>query len=251
MKKCILMALWALTALFLLAGCGKKTPAGTWIIAADNDLSPFIYAGADGKAAGLDAEILEAIAEDQGFRYELRLSDWNTAMGVFTSHQAQVLLGSLASNQERADGGWYFSSSFYDGVTQSMAMEPSSDTNTLEDLAGKAVAVVSGSLGAEYAKSLKDQYGFSIATYKDSHAMYAAVLDGTAAACFEDTEAMRDSIESGIGLQMVESSESRPVGYCVAVCNAENRTFLELFDKGLENVKANGTCDRLLAKYTK
>ena len=141
MKKCILMALWALTALFLLAGCGKKTPAGTWIIAADNDLSPFIYAGADGKAAGLDAEILEAIAEDQGFRYELRLSDWNTAMGVFTSHQAQVLLGSLASNQERADGGWYFSSSFYDGVTQSMAMEPSSDTNTLEDLAGKAVAI--------------------------------------------------------------------------------------------------------------
>ena len=76
MKKCILMALWALTALFLLAGCGKKTPAGTWIIAADNDLSPFIYAGDDGKAAGLDAEILEAIAEDQGFRYELRLSDW-------------------------------------------------------------------------------------------------------------------------------------------------------------------------------
>ena len=50
MKKCILLALWALTALFLLAGCGKKTPAGTWIIAADNDLSPFIYAGADGTA---------------------------------------------------------------------------------------------------------------------------------------------------------------------------------------------------------
>ena len=88
MKKCILLVLWALTALFLLAGCGKKTPAGTWIIAADNDLSPFIYAGDDGKAAGLDAEILEAIAEDQGFRYELRLSDWNTAMGVFTSSGA-------------------------------------------------------------------------------------------------------------------------------------------------------------------
>ena len=251
MKKAIAFILCAAMAGLLLVGCGQNHPENTWVIAVDRDLSPFLYEGDDGKMAGIAVDILEAIAEDQGFRYELRLSDWNTAMGVFTSHQAQVLLGSLASNQERADGGWYFSSSFYDGVTQSMAMEPSSDTNTLEDLAGKAVAVVSGSLGAEYAKSLKDQYGFSIATYKDSHAMYAAVLDGTAAACFEDTEAMRDSIESGIGLQMVESSESRPVGYCVAVCNAENRTFLELFDKGLENIKANGTYDRLLAKYAK
>lgn len=100
-------------------------------------------------------------------------------MSVFTSHQAQVLMGSIASSQERIDGGWFFSHSFYNGVTQSMAMEPSSDTNTLEDLAGKAVAVVSGTLGAAYAESVKDKYGFSIATFSDSHSMYAAVLKGS------------------------------------------------------------------------
>ena len=161
MKRIISFFLCVLMTAALLAGCGDRKQRTTWIIAVDGDFSPFVCADADGKAVGLDVELLDAIARDQNFRYELRPSDWDTAMSVFTSHQAQVLMGSIASSQERIDGGWFFSHSFYDGVTQSMAMEPSSDTNTLADLAGKAVAVVSGTLGAAYAEGVKDKYGFS------------------------------------------------------------------------------------------
>ena len=139
MKRIISFFLCVLMTAALLAGCGDRKQRTTWIIAVDGDFSPFVCADANGKAVGLDVELLDAIARDQNFRYELRPSDWDTAMSVFTSHQAQVLMGSIASSQERIDGGWFFSHSFYDGVTQSMAMEPSSDTNTLEDLAGKAV----------------------------------------------------------------------------------------------------------------
>ena len=125
MKRIVSLTLCMLMVAALLAGCGSQKPRTTWVIAVDGDFSPFVYADADGKAAGLDVEILDAIARDQNFRYELHPSDWDTAMGVFTSHQAQVLMGSIASSQDRIDGGWYFSQSFYDGVTQSMAMEPS------------------------------------------------------------------------------------------------------------------------------
>ena len=158
-------------------------------------------------------------------------------------------MGSIASSQERIDGGWFFSHSFYDGVTQSMAMEPSSDTNTLEDLAGKAVAVVSGTLGAAYAESVKDKYGFSIATFSDSHSMYAAVLKGQAAACFEDTPALRDSIAGGVALELVPGSEGAASDYCVAICDEKDRPFLELFNQGLANIRANGIYDAILAKY--
>ena len=103
----------------LLAGCGDRKQRNTWIIAVGGDFSPFVCADANGKAVALDVELLDAIARDQNFRYELRPSDWDTAMSVFTSHQAQVLMGSIASSQERIDGGWFFSHSFYNGVTQS------------------------------------------------------------------------------------------------------------------------------------
>lgn len=249
MKRIVSLILCVLMTAALLTGCGSQKPRTTWVIAVDGDFSPFVYADADGKAAGLDVEILDAIARDQNFRYELHPSDWDTAMGVFTSHQAQVLMGSIASSQDRIDGGWYFSQSFYDGVTQSMAMEPSSDTNTLADLAGKAVAVVSGTLGAAYAESVKDTYGFSIATFSDSHAMYAAVLKGRAAACFEDTPALRDSIAGGVALEMVPGSEGAASDYCVAICDEKDQPFLELFNQGLANIRANGVYDAILAKY--
>lgn len=249
MKRIISLLLCVLMAASVLGGCGIRKKHGTWIIAVDGDFSPFVYADADGKVSGLDVELLDAIARDQGFQYELRPSDWDTAMSVFTSHQAQVLMGSIASSQERIDGGWFFSDSFYSGVTQSMAMEPSSDTNTLEDLAGKAVAVVSGTLGAAYAESVKDQYGFSIATFSDSHAMYAAVLKGQAAACFEDTPALEDSIAAGVALELVPGSGGAASDYCVAICDGKNQSFLELFNQGLANIRADGTYDAILAKY--
>ena len=249
MKRIISFFLCVLMTAALLAGCGDRKQRTTWIIAVDGDFSPFVCADANGEAVGLDVELLDAIARDQNFRYELRPSDWDTAMSVFTSHQAQVLMGSIASSQERIDGGWFFSHSFYNGVTQSMAMEPSSDTNTLEDLAGKAVAVVSGTLGAAYAESVKDKYGFSIATFSDSHSMYAAVLEGRAAACFEDTPALRGSIAGGVALELVPGSEGAASDYCVAICDEKDRPFLELFNQGLANIRANGIYDAILAKY--
>lgn len=249
MKRRITITLCLLLLAALLASCAKKEETTTWIIAADRDLSPFVYEDESGNAAGMDVDILNAIAVDQGFRFEIRLSDWDTATGIFSSHQAHVLMGSVAASPERADSGWFFSQSYYAGITQSMAMEPSSDTNTLSDLAGKAVAVVSGTLGAAYAQQLKDPYGFSIATFSESHAMYNAVLSGQAAACFEDTPALRDSIASGVPLQIVEGSQGDATDYCVAVCKEENLPFLDLFNAGLAHIRANGIYDSIVKQY--
>ena len=132
-----------------------------------------------------------------------------------------------------------------------MAMVSGSDAITPDELAGNAVAVVSGTVGATYAQSIKDRYGFSIATFNDSPSMYESVLKGHAAACFADTPVLRRSIENGVALEIVDGSESEAVGYCAAVCDGKNRPFLELFDRGLEHIRASGVYDRILAKYTK
>ena len=248
-KRISALLLCALLLCAMLTACGKKKTDGAWVIAVDNDFAPFSSADENGDLVGMNVELLTAIAADQGFSYELRGSDWNGAVGAFTSHQAQVLMGSITATQERMDEGWSFSDSYFDGVTQIMAMEPGSDTNTLSDLAGKGVAVVSGSLGAAYAESLKDEYGFSVATFNDSHTMYKNVLSGRLAACFEDTLALQQSIDSGVALEIVEESESSPVGYCVCVRDEENLPFLELFNAGLANIRANGTYDRIVSKY--
>ena len=56
-----------------------------------------------------------------------------------------------------------------------------------DDLKGKKVAVKTASMSADYAESIKDQYGFEITYFEDSPTMYQAVVGGQVAACFDDT----------------------------------------------------------------
>ena len=46
---------------------GKK-----WVVATDTVFKPFEYTDASGNFVGIDVDILAAIAEDQGFEYELK-----------------------------------------------------------------------------------------------------------------------------------------------------------------------------------
>ena len=69
---------------------------------------------------------------------------------------------------------------------QSMAVAENSDITGFDDLSGKKVAVKTASMSADYAESIKDQYGFEITYFEDSPTMYQAVVGGQVAACFDD-----------------------------------------------------------------
>ena len=47
----------------------------------------------------------------------------------------------------------------------------------------------------------------------------------------------------------VPGSEGAASDYCVAICDEKDRPFLELFNQGLANIRANGIYDAILAKY--
>ncbi|MFR5868704.1 MAG: transporter substrate-binding domain-containing protein, partial [Acutalibacteraceae bacterium] len=76
MKKALLLMMSAMLAVGVLAGCGggdKKADSGKkWIVATDTVFKPFEYTDKDGNFVGIDVDILAAVAEDQGFDYELK-----------------------------------------------------------------------------------------------------------------------------------------------------------------------------------
>ena len=56
---------------------GKK-----WIIATDTAFKPFEYKDDSGEYVGIDVDILAAIAEDQGFDYELQALGWDASIAA-------------------------------------------------------------------------------------------------------------------------------------------------------------------------
>ena len=273
MKKPLAALLCAIMVAGALTGCGSKTtetkaPETTaetnasettgetktaeatgdkvWVIATDTVFRPFEYTNENNEFVGIDVDILAAIAEDQGFKYELQSLGWDAAVAAVQAGQADGLIAGATIKQERNDSGWIFSEGYYN-ATQTFVVPAESDIASFEDLAGKNVAVKNGTAGADFANSLKDQYGFTVTVFEDSPTMYQDVLLGNSAACIEDTPIMADNIKTGgLALKIPEGMESEGAPYGFAIMDQNNQELLDMFNAGLANIKESGKYDDVL-----
>ena len=226
------------------AASGKK-----WVIASDTVFKPFEYTDASGNFVGIDVDIVAAVAADQGFDYEIKSLGWDAAIAACQAGQADGMIAGASITEERKANGWLFSDGYYT-ATQSMTVAADSDITGFDGLKGKDVAVKTGTQGAAYAETLKDEYGFNLVYFEDSPTMYQAVLGGQCVACFEDTPIMQATIkDNGLALKCLEDTANAGGDYGFAIFNADNQELLDMFNTGLANIKANGTYDQILAKY--
>lgn len=221
----------------------------TWVIAMDTVFRPFEYTDENGEFVGIDVDIIKAVAANQGFNIDIQSLGWDAAVTAVQAGQADALLAGASITDERKANGWIFSDSYYDSY-QVFAAKADSGIESLDDLKGKTIAVKNATAGANYAESLKDKYGFKVDTYEDSPTMYQAVVLGQADACVEDKPIMADNIKTGgLDLTIVESTASEVAPYGFAIMNKDNQELLDMFNKGLQEIKDNGTYDEILNKY--
>ncbi len=285
MKKKLALLLCAVMTAGMLVGCGSSSDSGSsaaqetqapetsaaddaeaeddatadsesssdkvWVVATDTVFKPFEYTNEDNEFVGIDVDILAAIAEDQGFEYELQSLGWDSGVAAVQAGQADALIAGATIKQERIDSGWIFSDGYYD-ATQTFVIPTDSDITSFEDLEGKSVAVKNATAGADFANSLKDEYGFTVTVFEDSPTMYQDVLLGNSAACVEDTPIMASSIKEGdLALKIPEGMESEGAPYGFAIMDENNQELLDLFNAGLKNIKENGKYDEIIDKYLK
>ncbi|MBQ2941375.1 MAG: transporter substrate-binding domain-containing protein [Clostridia bacterium] len=255
MKKtlALIMALAMMVCLF--AGCGEapveETVEGAkhFVIATDKGFSPFEFQDAEGNIVGIDMDILKAIAEDQGFTYDLQYVGWDAAIAACQAGQADGMIAGASITEERKESGWIFSEGYYD-ATQGMAVAAESEIASLSDLSGKKVAVKNGTMSNQYAESIKEEYGFEVITFPTSPDMYQAVLGGQVDACFDDTPILKYNIMIGeLAMKYVDGTENEPAQYGFAIFDAEKQELVDLFNAGLANIKANGKYDEIIATY--
>lgn len=232
-----------------ISGCGNQEADGEKIykVATDVTFAPFEFQGSDKNYTGIDIDLLDAIAKDQGFQYEMQYLGFSGAVTALESNQADAVMAGMSITEDRKKK-YDFSNPYYDsGVVMAVKADNTSITS-YHDLKGKRVAVKTGTEGAAFAESVKGQYGFEVAYFKDSPVMYEEVKTGGSAACFEDYPVMGYGIANGNGLKMVTEME-KGAAYGFAVLKGRNNELLEMFNRGLENIKKDGTYDQILDRY--
>lgn len=254
MKKllALILAVAMIASAAILTGCSgngnsdKKDTEKTYIIYSDNAFAPFEYLDTESnKYVGVDMDIMAAVAEDQGIKYEMHNEGFDAAMGAVQSGQADGMIAGMTINDERKQTFDFSAPYFEDGQ-----VIVAKDGTTLDDLKGKTVAVKNGTAGKDFAESVKDDYGFTINYYKGSPEMYQAVQTGVDIACFEDFSVIGYAIKTGeVDLKILSEETMNVKGYGFAVKKGENAELLEKFDKGLKNITDNGKLKEILAKY--
>ena len=227
----------------------SKSASKSYVIATDKGFSPFEFQDADGNIIGIDMDILAAIAEDQGFTYDLQYIGWDAAIAACQSGQADGMIAGASITDERKQSGWKFSEGYYD-ATQGMAVAKNSDIKGFDDMKGKKMAVKNGTMSNTYAESIKDKYGFQVVTFSTSPDMYQAVIGGQVDACMDDTPILKYNIKTGeLAMQYIDGTENDPAQYGFAIFDDSKEDLVEKFNAGLKNIRENGKYDEIIKKY--
>lgn len=234
----------------LAVGCASKqeTEDGDKVykIATDTTFAPFEFQNEKGDFVGIDMDLLKAIAEDQGFKFELQIVGFNAAVQSLESGQCDGVIAGMSITDERKQKFDFSEAYFGSGVV--MAVSKDSTIASLEELKGQKVAVKTGTEGYDYATSIKDQYGFELTVFEDSANMYEDVKAGNSVACCEDYPVIGYAITQGQPFKML-GEKVQGSSYGFAVLKGQNADLLKMFNDGLKNLKDSGKYDEILATY--
>lgn len=218
-----------------------------YLIGTDTTYAPFEYVDENGEFVGIDVDLIEAIANDQGFEYELHPIGGPAAIQAVDSGQYDAVLAGVGITPER-EKTFDFTKPYYETSLRFAVLE-GSFVNKLEDLSGKRVAAKTGTTGADIAKKESDKYNFEVLLFEDSVSMYEDLKIGNSEAVVEDYPVMQYAVNAGrINLKFIgDEYPTYPFG--MGVKKGKNEELIEMFNTGLDNIIQNGIYDKIISSY--
>ncbi|GAA1680419.1 glutamine ABC transporter permease [Citricoccus zhacaiensis] len=219
----------------------------TYVIGTDTTFAPFEFRQG-GDLVGIDIDLMEAIAEDQGFEVEWRSLGFNAALQALDSNQVDGVIAGMSITEERQEV-YDFSEPYFTGtVTLAVNEGDESEISDWEDLAGKQVVVKTGSISEEVANERQDEIGFEVTALDQTTTLVESVKSGNADALIDDYPVIAYGVQQGSGLVTVgEQVEAGDYGF--AVNQGQNPELLEKFNTGLQELRASGEYDEILNEY--
>lgn len=222
---------------------GKK-----FIIATDATYAPFEFEQ-DDKYVGIDVELLAAIAELEGFEYELKPMDFKGIIPALTSNQIDAAMSGMTITDERKKT-LDFSEGYFESGTSAIVNIDNTDIASAADFKDKVFSVKKGTVGAKYAEEHKDEYNATIRYFDDTPSSFQEVSNKNADVTFEDYPVIAYMLSVTPDAKLRIAIPKLAVEYYgFAVSKGKNEQLLAAFNSGLKKIQENGEYDKIVAKY--
>lgn len=219
----------------------------TYIIGMDQAMAPFTFFDDNGEPSGLEVEMFDIIAEEQGINYEYQNFSFSAALQALEAGQIDGLLGGVAITPEREEL-YDFSDPILEGGNM-IVVRSDSPYETIDDLEGETIAVKTGSTGMEIIQDMQDEYNFDILTFDQSVNMHQALMNGDAEASVEGGAVQAFAISTGqVDFRQLDVNLN-PNNLALATNRGPDSELLTKFNEGLAQIKADGRYDEILDRY--
>ena len=213
-----------------------------------NGIAPFVMADADNRPSGFGIDLVTAIGDKQGFRPNFIPHDF-TGMLEGLGKGADLAVSAISITDERRALVDFTNSHFE--TTQAILVPEGSPITSTNDLKGKKVAIVEDSVGEDMVLQIQAGNG-SIVHNTSVWSAVQQVMRKEVDAAFTDAAPLTYYANNykDQKLRVIVDPTSPKSYYALAV--AKNKPeLLKQLNAGIEQVKADGTFDKIYQKWFK
>jgi polar amino acid transport system substrate-binding protein len=251
-------------ATLVLAACGKKeevappvapvaeapapAPLKVYTVGTDAAYAPFESQNESGEIVGFDIDVLKAVAAKAGFEVKFVNTPWEGIFNALGQGDRDMIVSAVTITEERKQT-MDFSDPYFDAA-QLIAVKEDSKVAKFTDLNRLKVGVQTGTTGDEAVTKLLGKNSKNIKRFESTPLALKELEAGGVDAVVADNGVVVHYVANNPGgkFKTVSDSEFVPEQYGIAIKKG-NSDLQGLVNKGLAEIKADGTYDKIYTQY--
>ena len=248
MKKILLAGMIVMAGMGLMA-CGKGANAdgtaevGKLVMSTNAEFEPYEYHDGD-KVVGIDPDIAEAIANKLGLELVITDTAFDSIIPEVSSGKAYMGMAGMTVNEDRKKNVDF--SDTYASSKQVIIVKNGSDIKGANDLKNKTIGVQLGTTGDIQGSNIE---GVTMERYSKGFEAVQALSQGKIDAVLIDKQPAQYFIKDQADLSILDEAFAEE-DYAIAFKKG-NTELKDKVNKALEELKADGTIDKIIGKYIK
>lgn len=209
--------------------------------------APYQHLDEKGNIIGFDVDMINAIAQSQGFAVEIVSSPWSGMLDQLNADKADLVISGISRQQAGGDEKFTLSQAYLHGKDAIVSKANITDINTMNDMVGRNIGVQSDTIFADALIQRKGKNSPTLTQSATSYLAFTDVVNDKVEAVYAHENILRHYAKShpDVKFNFSGTGEGFNLYDMVIVAKKGNDELIQKVNAGIQKVHQNGTYQKL------
>lgn len=231
--------------LLVVLACLNLANAKSLKVGTNASFPPFEFIDKNSQIVGFDMDLLDAISKKVGFEYEIVNMGFDGLIPALKSGKIDMVAAGMSATEQRRKAA-DFTKPYYSTENVFLKKADNDSIKSKEDIKGKIVSTQLGTVQEIAMRELKD---IKVSTMKDPFNVIMALKNGKVDVAVFDSSVAYGYLKENPDLVAFHTEPDGSDGFSFAFNKGKQDELINKFNNAIEELKADGTYDKILEKY--